>query len=226
MCRLAAQLAEREELNALLIPSVCVSAAGARVSTVVPARNGCGALSSFAGQSSVGSAVVPVAPSFVGLRHIERASQQLRGSASIRCAGITATDRPHAHVPTLTTPPRRYLIGLPVRQLLILCCMVFQQRKTGRAHVGLEILLGHHTALSRRHGSVSPATPSEQHEVGGVGALARSPQYAVRSLAKMVQIGLWRQDLTNPTTEQPTTGACGHIRAPPLPTAHLKAQTV
>jgi len=97
VCRLAAQLAEREEVRA-----------------VGPPAGGGGA----------------AAPAYVDLAHIDKASKQLRGSASLRCLGAT-----------------------PKQQLLLLCCAVLQQKKTGLAEVPLHQLAGHFYALSRRHGA-------------------------------------------------------------------------
>jgi origin recognition complex subunit 1 len=113
VCRLAAQLAEREELDA-----------------VTPGSG-----------SAPGPGVAASPSSHVGIDLIERASRQLRGSASLRT-----------------------LAALPKQQLLLLCCAVLQQRKTGLAEVALDRLAAHHSALSRRHGAVGLAAPAElQH---------------------------------------------------------------
>lgn len=113
VCRLAAQLAEREELDA--------------------APSGRGPLPHPAPASP---------PSHVGIELIERASRQLRGSASLRA-----------------------IAALPKQQLLLLCCAVLQQRKTGLAEVALDRLTAHHAALSRRHGAVGLASPAELQQM-------------------------------------------------------------
>jgi origin recognition complex subunit 1 len=112
VCRLAAQLAERAELDGP--PTGIGSAPAASVSS----------------------------PTHVDVELIEKAARQLRGSASLRT-----------------------IAALPKQQLLLLCCAVLQQRKTGLAEVALDRLAAHHAALSRRDGAVGLAAPAELQQM-------------------------------------------------------------
>ena len=158
VCRLAAQLAEREEVRA-----------------VGPPAGGGGA----------------AAPAYVDLAHIDKASKQLRGSASLRCLGAT-----------------------PKQQLLLLCCAVLQQKKTGLAEVPLHQLAGHFYALSRRHGA-----RRRRPRLASLCATAPdSPQAPSLSRARPSWSRWSRASATGGCSPPPRAPMpCGCWRAPPRP---------